>query len=191
MQVRSCRFRLLGCTPALQFRGRRSWVQLSRASINNARREAVTLSPLPPSPSGAASPEATGVVERVLSQGLAQADHRHLEPQGLSKSLSLQFLHLQVGLTQCLPLCKGPVCKELRHSQIFTKRAHFAELCRDTGWLGPGPAGLEWCRDTGRLCLAVPLCQPACSASGRLGSACCRVQPWDCSLRPVLDSAPA
>lgn len=46
-------------------------------------------------------------------------------PQGLSKYLSLSFFICKVGLTIVPPCAEGPVCKELRRSQIFEK-THFA-----------------------------------------------------------------
>lgn len=67
------------------------------------------MSPLPPSPSGAAWPQ-----EKLLEswkecsvRGLAQADHRHLEPPGPFQVSQPQFLHLQSGVDNCASLCKG------------------------------------------------------------------------------------
>lgn len=85
------------------------------------------MSLLPPTPSGAAWPRRS-----YWSRGKSAQSGVWLRlttgtwnPQGLSKSLNLSFFICKVGLTIVPPCAKGPVCKELRHSQIFTK-THFA-----------------------------------------------------------------
>ena len=118
------------------------------------------MSLLPPTPSGAAwPPKSYCSLKECSVRGLAQADHRYLNPQGLSKSLSLSFFICKMGLTIVPPCAKGPVWKELRHSQIFTK-THFASSASwHKGWPGPGHSCPEWCQNVGLiLFLAAGLC---------------------------------
>lgn len=171
MQVRSCRFRLwLHPGPAPVPRGG-AQVQLSRASINNARRSGHPMSPLLPAPQGLPGPKRSywSRGKSAQSGGLAQADHRHLEPPGLSKSQP-QFLHLQSGVDNCASLCKG-ACVRSSDIHRYSQRRTLQALHRDTkvGWAQVTCAwsGVGTRPETAWL----PLCVRACSARAALGSA--------------------
>lgn len=111
-------------------------------------------------------------------------------PQGLSKSLNLSFFICKMGLTTVPPCAKGLVWKELRHSQTFTDA--LCKFCivtqRLAGPRSPVPGVVSECGpDTLPGCQAVSACAQPRAA---LGSACWRVQPWDCSLRQFWTPAP-